>query len=415
MDSPRIMSLCSGVAGLDLGLQLAVPRARIVVYVEREAYPAAILLARMEDKSLEPAPIWCGDIGEFDGKPWRGCVDILTSGYPCQPFSVAGRRRGADDPRHLWPEIRRIVSEVHPRLCFFENVPGHLRLGFREVRQDLQKMGYKVEAGMYSAAEVGANHLRKRLFILAYSSGECKYKPNDETCTESRQDARGNARGQSGQLADAEHVRPQACGTCGDAQGRRGQDTQVRPATAEQCGEVADTWDGLVSQPGRGQETRDGVGPTSPEVDHAVGICGIDGEVREAGCGPRGQDQRADFDGPSARATRPGPACEEWRLPLFPPGPDNSTSWSKVHGIDPWLAPALPDVTALSMVPRPYCPETQSVVRRMVDGFAYRVDRLRALGNTVMPLVATKAFVCLIARARARSEAAAIKKNELTD
>ena len=105
------LSLCSGAGGLDLGLTIAMPGYRTVGHVERETYAAAILVARMEEAALDPAPVW-DDVASFDGRPWRGAVDIVTAGYPCQPFSVAGKRRGADDPRHLWPHVARIIGEV---------------------------------------------------------------------------------------------------------------------------------------------------------------------------------------------------------------------------------------------------------------------------------------------------------------
>ena len=107
------LSLCSGAGGLDLGLTLAIPGYRAVGHVERETFAAATLVARMEDASLDQAVIW-DDVGTFDGRPWRGAVDIVTAGYPCQPFSVAGRRLGSEDPRHLWPHVARIIGEVEP-------------------------------------------------------------------------------------------------------------------------------------------------------------------------------------------------------------------------------------------------------------------------------------------------------------
>ena len=103
------LSLCSGAGGIDLGLTLALPGYRTVGHVERETYAAATLVARMADAALDQAVIW-DDIASFDGKPWRGAVDIVSAGYPCQPFSVAGKRRGADDPRHLWPQVARILD-----------------------------------------------------------------------------------------------------------------------------------------------------------------------------------------------------------------------------------------------------------------------------------------------------------------
>ncbi len=164
------LSLCAGAGGLDLGIHLAVPEYRTVGYVERESYAAATLVARMEDKALDQAPVW-DDVATFDGKAWRGMVDIVHGGYPCQPFSVAGRKLGDKDPRHLWPHIARIVREVKPPVCFFENVGGHLRLGFEQVQDDLRAMGYRVKAGLFTAEEVGAPHRRERLFILAYAEG----------------------------------------------------------------------------------------------------------------------------------------------------------------------------------------------------------------------------------------------------
>jgi len=98
---------------------------------------------------------------------WRGKIDCVTAGYPCQPFSIAGRKRADQDPRHLWPHVGRIVGECQPTWCFFENVANHLSLGFEQVCHDLGNMGYAVAAGLFSAEEVGAPHRRERLFILA--------------------------------------------------------------------------------------------------------------------------------------------------------------------------------------------------------------------------------------------------------
>lgn len=161
----RGLSLCAGVGGLDLGLHIAEPNYRTVGYVERQAHAASTLVARMADKALAEAPVW-DDLRSFDGRPWRNRVHLVTGGYPCQPFSFSGLRRGADDPRHLWPQIARIVSEVRPRRVFFENVPGHISLGLDSVIGDLQGMGFRVAAGVFSAAETGAGHIRERLFVL---------------------------------------------------------------------------------------------------------------------------------------------------------------------------------------------------------------------------------------------------------
>lgn len=167
----NIISLCSGVGGLDLGLKLAVGNARTVCYVEIESYAQKVLASRIKDGGLDDAPIW-SDLKTFDGKPWRGKVDCVIGGYPCQPWSIAGRKLGTEDPRHLFPYIANIVRDIQPEWCFFENVSNHLNLGFREVKSELESMDYEVEAGLFTAAEVGATHKRERLFILAHSRRE---------------------------------------------------------------------------------------------------------------------------------------------------------------------------------------------------------------------------------------------------
>lgn len=172
MDSfTNVLSLCSGGGGLDLGFRLAVPYSRTVCYVENEVTACGVLAARMEEGKLDDAPIWT-DLRSFDGAAWRGVVDCIIGGYPCQPFSNAGKRLGAADPRHLWPSVSTIVRDVQPEWCFFENVGAHLRLGFPEVARDLHEMGYQVAAGLFTAEEVGAPHKRERLFILAHSDSD---------------------------------------------------------------------------------------------------------------------------------------------------------------------------------------------------------------------------------------------------
>lgn len=166
------ISLCSGIGGIDLGLHLAMGnRYRTVCHVEREAFAAAVLVARMEEKALDQAPIW-SDIESFDGKPWRGIVDLVHGGVPCQPFSVGGKQRGVEDERWLWPEMWRIVQETRAPLVFLENVGNFIRDGLEPVLRDLAGAGYDAIWTRLSAAEVGANHLRQRFFLLAYTDRE---------------------------------------------------------------------------------------------------------------------------------------------------------------------------------------------------------------------------------------------------
>jgi len=164
----RAISLCTGYAGIELGLERIIPNLRTVCYVEVEAFACANLVAKIEQGKLAEAPIWT-DIKTFDGRPFRNRVHIITGGYPCQPFSLAGKRKGTKDPRHLWPYIEGIIQAVRPVWCFFENVGGHLTSGFPEVYRSLRIMGYDIEAGLFSSASCGATHRRERLFILAHT------------------------------------------------------------------------------------------------------------------------------------------------------------------------------------------------------------------------------------------------------
>lgn len=161
------LGLCAGYCGIELGLKRVLPALRTVALCEIEAFACANLVAKMEEGFLDPAPIWT-DLKSFPWEDFRGKVDILTGGYPCQPFSAAGNRLGKDDPRHLWPFIADGIRLLQPRVCFFENVDGHISLGLREVVEELEGLGYKTTWGIFSASEVGAPHQRKRVFIMAY-------------------------------------------------------------------------------------------------------------------------------------------------------------------------------------------------------------------------------------------------------
>jgi DNA (cytosine-5)-methyltransferase 1 len=173
MDTSKAVThigLCAGYGGIELGLQRAIPSLRTVALCEIEAFAIANLVSKMEAGLMDPAPIW-SDLKTFPWEAFRDRVDILTGGYPCQPFSAAGKRQGADDPRHLWPYIARGIRILRPRCCFFENVEGHISLGLSDVIEDLAGMGYRTTWGIFSASEVGAPHQRKRVFILANRIG----------------------------------------------------------------------------------------------------------------------------------------------------------------------------------------------------------------------------------------------------
>ena len=162
------LSLCAGGGGLDLGVMLAEPGYHTRAFVEWEDWPRAVLVAAQRAGYFAPAPIWT-DLRSFDARPFHGAFDAILAGYPCQPFSAAGKRSGADDPRHLWPDVARVIHECRPEWVFLENVAGHLTLGLETVLRELWGLGYTPAAGLFSAAEVGAPHERLRIFILAHT------------------------------------------------------------------------------------------------------------------------------------------------------------------------------------------------------------------------------------------------------
>ena len=166
---PTVLSLCSGYGGIERGLDLAGVEHRVIAYVEIEAFGQANLVNKMEAGELLPAPIYT-DLKTLPLAPFRDRVDLITGGYPCQPFSAAGKRLGENDPRHLWPYIKEIIRAVRPVRCFFENVEGHISLGLREVIADLEELGYTTTWGIFSAREVGAPHQRKRVYIMGDSN-----------------------------------------------------------------------------------------------------------------------------------------------------------------------------------------------------------------------------------------------------
>lgn len=161
------LAVCAGIGGLELGVRLVLgERFRTVCYIERDPAAVRVLRARIADGCLDDAPIY-DDLCSFDGRPWRGLVDLVCAGLPCQPYSEAGEQLGNDDARALWPELVRVARECEPGGVFLENVPPFLWYA-APLWRELRGLGFEFARPLRaSAALVGAPHLRRRLWILA--------------------------------------------------------------------------------------------------------------------------------------------------------------------------------------------------------------------------------------------------------
>lgn len=168
------LSMCSGYEGMGRGLRGIFPNLREIAYVEREGYACANLVAKIEEGELSEAPIFT-DVKEFPYGKFRGCVDILSAGFPCQPFSSSGIRKGTEDPRHLFPFIADGVQLCRPNWVALENVEGIISCKFggeqdtsvlKYVMGHMEKIGYEGAFTLVSASEEGAPHQRKRVFML---------------------------------------------------------------------------------------------------------------------------------------------------------------------------------------------------------------------------------------------------------
>ena len=155
----KIGSLCTGYGGLDMAVE-AYFNAETIWCSEIDLYASQLIAERLGTPNL-------GDLKKIDWSEVPN-VDILTAGYPCQPFSTAGNRKGTNDERHLWPHIKDAISILTPRFVVLENVRGHLSLGFKEVLKDLAELGYDAQWQVVRASDIGAPHQRARLFVIAY-------------------------------------------------------------------------------------------------------------------------------------------------------------------------------------------------------------------------------------------------------
>lgn len=379
----RELALCAGVGMLSEGCRLAFEHLgvgfRTVCYVEREAFAAAQLVALMEAQCMDAAPIW-SDLVTFRGGEWRGKVDCITAGFPCQPHSVAGKRAGLDDERWIWPDIARIVGDVRPRFVLLENVPGLVTTGGLDACiGDLAAIGYNAEWALLSASAVGASHERERLFIFAWLADTgCEHQHVQQRLPRPREHS-----GSGGELGDAarDGRRQRRAHTAGRGEGTIA--PEERAGLADTCAidamahaERAERRP--LSRPGiRGSEGRDTERQATSRAGNGDSVLAVTNRASSQRGG-----QRSDKEGrqePDGYAGLAGGS-------LFAPGPSDER-WPAILARWPFLAPAL-----------------ESGVRGVADGLAVVLDdarshQLRATGNGVVAIAAACAYVQLARRA----------------
>jgi DNA (cytosine-5)-methyltransferase 1 len=347
------LSLCSGYEGIGLGLRSVLPNLREIAYVEREGFCVANLVAKMEAGKLDAAPVFT-DVKTFPYGKFLGKVSILSGGFPCQPFSAAGKRQATEDPRHLFPYIADGIRECQPRIVFLENVQGILscKTGDGEpvlqyVLRELEGMGYRATAGIFSAEEVGAPHQRKRVYILG-----------------AREEMANN-----------------------DSQ-VRGRSSSKQPVEIE------------VKEATRGSSIGDGSNERTPELAYSNGK-GLEGVRQRNYSQGREASDRQLRSGDQIWPSRPGKPQYEWEEPRVVADSKSQQGSSRDNGAEP-RASSQPEESQSggghSGSLRESNGQAKPQLGRTSNGSTSRVDRLRLLGNGVVPQTAAKAFVTLINR-----------------
>jgi len=349
----RELALFAGAGGGILGGRLL--GWRTVCAVEFDEYARAVLMCRQDDGSLEPFPIW-DDVRTFDGRPWRGRVDVVSGGFPCQDISTAGKGAGISGERSgLWREMARIICEVRPRFVFVENSPALVVRGLGVVLGDLAALGYDAEWGVLGAADIGAPHQRDRIWIVGHlADAACNRIESAERLT----DASGSLRhamviSQQGQGATA-HVGDANCIRCSRANERRPVSDKHGHDSRKELGRLD-------------EQSRTGC---TGSVGDADGLRQLQPQRRK-----RIKWRRSSNAGQGARVVAYSNRAQRERGRIS----------SRVHAkhADPcgarwWGA--------------------EPGLGRVADGVAHRVDRLKCIGNGQVPQAASEAFAQLARR-----------------
>lgn len=466
MDNPSIttVGLCSGVGMLDVGLAAGLEylgiNSRCILYAEREAYPATVLEARMEEGSLGAAPIWCGDFRDIDATKFHGLVDCIVAGFPCQDLSIAGKRAGLDGARSgLFFDIVKFANDSGARYMFLENVSGissAIATAVDETESELEEraaarvMGELADSGWdsewitISASEVGASHGRARWFCFAWklddtdSNGAQRPRRAQQSANAGcpkmgdtglqhsqlqQRQARPKHSGASCNVADAGHqpgrqnehecgreskATPDDC-VCSEGLGiaeGNGRNTQSLPLRGEaQCARAFAAIDVMGNSASKGCQKR-GRGKQwqlSAQVrswlDYRLKF-----PIRKLANASRARWQRREFTytcviGQSGQQAH-GSVGQLRRL--FAPSPSDQR-WTDIIASAPWLAPAL-SIEEQHEAAEIACAATESIFCGVADGvaawldFTNRARKLRCVGNGVVPLQAATAFVVLARR-----------------
>ena len=346
MISPKGMnelSLFSGAGGGLLGTKLL--GWRHVGYVEYEKYCQQVIAQRIKDGILSEAPIF-GDVREFvqsgAAKKYKGFVDVVTAGFPCQPFSVAGKRKGKEDERNMWPSTIQIIRDVQPRYAFLENVSGLLNSGyFQEILGSLAQAGYDAKWIVLGADDVGAPHRRKRLWIKATSQdpkrGRCVHWEHEEERVQVREQREPGSGSRERVLREASNVADTKSEQCNVSDNHTGVSME-----REQVSESGDS-----SRPGRMADT------SSIRLEE------------------HGHSQTEDV----IERGKEVPNTSSERLEGWESSGRESEEHSSSSGSCWW--------------------STEPNVGRVANGVASRVDRLKAIGNGQVPLVVAQAWEIL--------------------
>tara|TARA_R100000963_G_C4645987_1_gene110497 strand:- start:2770 stop:3927 length:1158 start_codon:yes stop_codon:yes gene_type:complete len=370
------LALCAGVGGLEMGIGIANPKFRTVAYVEREAFPASILAKRMEEGLLDPGPIW-SDLETFDPEPWRGIVSVISCGFPCQPWSAAGKQKKTADSRWIWDSISEIICKIRPKYVFLENVPGVAFGGLECVLRTLAEVRLNAEWDLFRASDCGAPQKRERMFILGYPNRSrwtpawAGYEVNPE------EKSQPGSRGVGRELADSHGN--------GGGEIPPSEETERQDPNLRSEGLADSSGKSLRDQPG-GSSGENGSGTTefgntsqglADPDSRGLSKCSEQYSGEERGCEASSFGEYPDrcneeMGDPNLEGLEGRSISERessYQFPPWPPGPSEPSERFETS--------------------------VEPSVCRTSTGLANRVDRLRACGNAVLPVVSAYAWAVL--------------------